>query len=121
MKSHTTVIPATLFLLSVPLNANVVQYDCNVLPEEAGFERNAVYDPEGWIQDGWFLQSIDVGQGTGGAYDGDYDAYHYDLTPFIGFPFFIEWRMMTDAPNSEVDVRNGGAFVVLVGGGPLPL
>ena len=105
-----------LVLLAGPARASVISYDGDVLPEDAGFTRFYVYDPERWLSGGWFFQHIDVGGGTGAPYDGDYDAYHHALSSFEGLPFFIEWRVLTDAPDSEVDGHNGGALMVLAGG-----
>ena len=114
-------IPLTLCISCSAADASIVKYECNTFPEELGFERIQVYDPEAWIEEGWLFQHIDVGGGTGGEYDGDYDVYERELVSFAGSPFFIEWRLVTDAPNSEVDVRNAGAAVILLGGGKVPL
>jgi hypothetical protein len=97
--------------------AAVVAYEGQVLPEDAGFSRVTQYDPVRWCEDGWFYQEIDVGGGTGEPYDGDYDDYRWPLADFVGAPYFVEWRMQTDAPDSEVDWHNGGAFMVSYGGG----
>lgn len=105
-------------VLTVPMlaDASAVMYEGNVFPEDAGFERFATYDPDRWIDDGWFVQEIEQGAGPGGPFGGERDTYHYDLPAFAGEPFFIEWRLLTDAPNSEVDGHNGAAILVLVGG-----
>jgi len=104
-------------LFFTPARSDVVSYEGETMPEEAGFVRFFIYDPERWIEDGWFFQSIDQGGGTGGPYDGDYDRYDYDVSGFAGLPFFVEWRLLTDAPDSEVDFHNGGAAVILNGPG----
>ena len=113
MRITAIVIVATL----VPLaRGDVVNYDGSVFPEQAGFERFPTYEPDRWIDDGWFVHHMDVGDGPGGPFGGERDYYHYDLSVFQGEPFFIEWRMITDAPDSEVDGHTGGALLVLVGG-----
>jgi len=96
--------------------AEVISYTGDVLPEEAGFEHEFVYDPARWVSGGWFFEEIDQGGGSGGPYDGDFDTQRFSLGSFAGSPFFIEWRMLTDAPDSEVDLHNGGAFLILAGG-----
>ncbi|MFQ5415258.1 MAG: hypothetical protein ACE5E6_12445 [Phycisphaerae bacterium] len=95
----------------------VILYEGNALPERVGFERIQVFDADRWVHAGRFFQQIDIGAGSGGPYDGEYDGYQMALRPFIATPFFTEWRMMTDAPDSEVDGNNGGARMIAVGGG----
>jgi len=110
-------LAAIAFAASQCSLADAVLYEGDVLPEDAGFTRVTYYDPERWLDDGWFFQRIDQGGGSGGPYDGDYDDYRWDIAPFSGSPFFLEWRLLTDAPNSEVDWHHGGAIVVVYGGG----
>ena len=69
-----------------------------------------------YLDSGWFIQRIT------GWYDppvmnaGDNDFYRAGLAQYTGAFFFVEWRMMSDAPAEEVDHHNGAALMVLVGG-----
>ncbi len=108
----------TFSMCHFTVRAAIVEYEGDVLPEEFGFsDRVVFYDPERWIEDGWFFQRIDIGQGAGEPWDGDVDFYKYSLSSFAGLPFFVEWRVMTDAPNADVDGRNGGAILTVAGSG----
>ena len=93
-----------------------VFFEGDCFPEELGFERTTHHRPDRWIDDGWFVQEIDVGDGDGSPYSGELDTYLYDLGPYTGEPFYVEWRMITDAPNEEIDAHSGGANMILVGG-----
>jgi hypothetical protein len=99
------------------VRANFISYEGSQFPETEGFTREVQYDPVRWTADGWFYQEIDVGGGTGQPYDGDLDLYRQSLAAFPDTSFVLEWRMLTDAPDSEVDWHNGGAAIILVGGG----
>ena len=44
----------------------VVYFEGDCFPEELGFERITLHDPERWIEDGWFVQEIRVGDGPDG-------------------------------------------------------
>jgi hypothetical protein len=111
-----TVLAIVLCLVTSESRGSV-SYEGYGLPEEMGFTRVTQYDPERWTEEGFFYQQIDVGGGTGQPYDGDYDDYRWPLSSYVGAPFFAEWRVETNAPDSEVDWHNGGAFVVAYGGG----
>ena len=111
--------PAIKFSLVLPClvsSAAVVEYEGEVFPEEVGFEREIRYDPERWIDEGWLFQHV-VARGNGGPFEGDNDSYRYSLSSFAELPFFVEWRVITDAPNSEVDGNNGGAILAVAGSG----
>ena len=47
---------------------------------------------------------------------GDSDFYRAGLAQYAGVRFFLEWRIMSDAPAAEVDHHNGAALMVMVGG-----
>ena len=93
-----------------------VFFEGDCFPEDLGFERQIHQDPVRWIDDGWFVQEIDVGEGDGSPFSGDHDTYVLDIGLYTGEPFYVEWRMITDAPNEEIDTHNGGAKMILVGG-----
>lgn len=106
---------APVVLFTFPARASVIEYDGDLFPEDAGFERVGTYDVDRWLSEGWFHQYVELGQWAPPP-NGEYDFYDYDLPSFVGSPFFIEWRMISDAPASEVDHQNGASLVVLVGG-----
>ena len=106
----------TTVLLCPPLGtASVITYDGDVFPEEAGFDRVSSFDVDRSLTDGWFNHHVELGVWGPPPY-GEKDYYNFDLPSFAGSPFFIEWRMISDAPDSEVNQQNGGSLVVLVGG-----
>ena len=74
----------------------VIWYEGDVFPEDFGFERVVHYDPERWIDNGWFFQEIGVGGGTGEPYSGDYDDYRWPLSSFAGSPS----KMPSSSPSS---------------------
>ena len=101
--------------LTWPTWGSVITYDANVFPEVAGFTRAGTQDADRWLSDGWLHQRVDLGVWDPPPY-GESDYYRHDVASFMDAPFFIEWRMISDAPASEVDHQNGGSLVVLVGG-----
>lgn len=107
-------LTVTLFaVMPISADAALLSYEGDIFPEDMGFERFHIYEPERWIDDGWFFQHIDADGASGGPYDGDYDRYEHDLSAFVGDPFFVEWCLMSDAPDSEVHFHNGGARMIL--------
>ena len=117
MQTRTLLVLFCLSASTVALaDAAPVFFEGDCFPEEIGFERFEWHKPDRWNDDGWLIQEIEVGDGSGGPYDGQGDTYHYDLGAYAGSPFFIEWRMITNAPEEEIDPNNGAAGVILVGG-----
>ncbi len=77
------------------------RYDCDVLPEEAGFTRDGTFDAERWIDDGWFYQDI---RGYGeGWHNGQFDGYRQPLAKYAGTDrFAAEWVMQSNGSGAEV-------------------
>ena len=103
------------FLCASVAYAGVVAYEGNAFPEDCGFQRVGTFDVDRWVNHGWFGHYVERGNWEPLPY-GEDDYYDFGLASFMGAPFFIEWRMISDAPDSEVDQQNGAAIVVLVGG-----
>ena len=97
-------------------SASTVSYEGQVFPEDAGFERAGTFDADRWLADGWFLHHVDLGEWPPPPY-GEQDFYRRDLADYVASPFFAEWRILSDAPDSEVDQQNGAALIVFTGGG----
>jgi len=92
-------------LLGLTGNRAVVVYECDVLPESAGWEREIAGTPgaEREIADGWFVQTVDLPNGWTGP-DGDFDGYRVTLSAFAAADtFFVEWRAITDNPGWLLD------------------
>lgn len=105
-------------LLATYSHAQTFSYEADLFPEEVGFERVGTMDAERWIDGGWLFQDIDVGMWGGGPHEGEQDFYALYLAQFVGETFFIEWRVETDAPASEINGTRG-AVAVLEGSGIL--
>jgi hypothetical protein len=93
----------------------VSAYEGTAFPEDAGFTRAGTQDADRWVADGCLHQYVKLGIWEPPPY-GESDYYRYELSSFAERPFFIEWRMVSDAPSSEVDHQNGASLVVLVAG-----
>jgi len=92
-------------LLSLNGSPSVVAYECDVLPEFAGWERELAGTPgaEREIADGWLVQMVDLPVGWTGP-DGDFDGYRVALSAFADADaFFVEWRAITDNPGWLLD------------------
>lgn len=109
-------VTLALALLAAPqaASADVVSYEGDVFPEDQGWERLGTFDADRWLVDGWLVQEVDLG-----VWDplpgGEQDYYRGLIPQFAGAPFFIEWRVVTDAPRTEIDGVGGSALAVAGG------
>jgi hypothetical protein len=111
------VILISLLALTTPGSGNVETYEGNVLPEDAGWERVGSFDADRWNDDGWFFQYVELG-----IWDpppiGETDVYRRPIPEFAGERvFFVEWRVETGAPSSDIDPSVNGTPVVLSAAG----
>ncbi len=92
--------------------AQDVRYECDVLPEEAGFLRNErVFPCDRWIADGILVQECEIVR-QGPPREGEDDSYRHDLGVYAGADRWrIEWRVKSDALESEIG-GVGGAHLV---------
>ena len=83
--------------------AGVFTYECEAVPEDAGWEIVAFYcTPEVSIQNDHLVQAVQVG-GCHPPPNGDQESLSRSLVDFDGSPtFFIEWRVETDGDRSEI-------------------
>ena len=109
------VVHAVLLAIPAAVNAGVISFEGDVFPEDFGFTRAGTFDAERWLDDGWFFHHVELGEWAPPPM-GEQDFYNHALSAFVQSAFFIEWRMMSDAPNSEVFWQNGASLMVLVGG-----
>jgi hypothetical protein len=60
---HTKIaLTVTLFaVMPIPADAALISYEGDIFPEEMGFERSQSYDPDRWIEDGWFVPEMGLG------------------------------------------------------------
>jgi len=105
-----------LFCTSRAPNAGVTCYEGNVFPEEVEWMRQGSGTALRWLEGSWFVQEIRAWYDPPVMTGGDHDSYLAHLSAYAGAPFFAEWRMMSDAPASEVDHHNGAALLTMVGG-----
>ena len=91
-------------------------YEGNEFPPPIDWTRQGSETADRSLDDGWFNQEIVGWYEPPVMHGGDHDSYLGHLAAYQGYPFFLEWRMMSDAPVEEVDHSNGAALVVLVGG-----
>jgi hypothetical protein len=95
--------------------AGVATYEGDVFPEFVGWERVGTFDADRSIVDGWLVIEVDLGLWAPLPY-GELDAYKRGIAEFAGQTFFLEWRCITDAPNSEI-YGTGGSIINAWGGG----
>lgn len=102
-----------LFLLTPFAIGSVVRYEGDRFPEEAGW---VVFDrycqPTEWIEAGEFCQQLVVCPGQQPP-RGQRAVYERSLAEFEGTPtFFVEWRVHTDAPRSEIPWGGGARLAI---------
>ena len=111
------VILVSLLTLTTLAYGKVETYEANVLPEQADWERVGSFDTDRWIDDGWFFQHVELGV-WGPPPIGEADFCRRPIPEFAGERvFFVEWRVETDAPSSDIDPRVNGTPVVLSASG----
>src|SRR5262245_27266343 len=82
----------------------VGSYEGDAFPELAtpAWERDIQCMPERWLDSGWLVESVEVGQ-CGPPPGGDRERYLRSLADMAGTPtFFVEWRMVTDGHRDEI-------------------
>ena len=94
-----------------------IDYTGDVFPEEIGWERVGTFDADRWLDNGWLYQHVQLGDWAPPP-GGEQDFYQRALADFAGERFFIEWRVVTDAPATEID-GVGGSSLSASGGGIL--
>ena len=105
MKRVASLLP---IVFATVANAQVVSYEADVFPETVGWERVGGGDAVRSVEDGFFVQFVDV--------PGALDAYQRSLADFADEQaFFIEWRVETDAPSVILD-SSGTPVAVLAFG-----
>ncbi|TWT42408.1 hypothetical protein RAS1_35400 [Phycisphaerae bacterium RAS1] len=89
----------------------VFLYECAEPPVAAGWDVIQVWcDPAQWVEASWFNQRLELCPGYPPP-NGQTASYRRGLADFVGAPaFFVEWRVQTDAPRSEI-VWGGGAIL----------
>ena len=92
-------------------------FEGDAFPEDVGWVRGGTFDADRFLQDGWFIQQVDLGVWEPPP-GGEQDSYTHSLGQFIGAAALsVEWRVATDAPRTEINGVGGGAFVLT--GGPV--
>ncbi len=117
---RTTLLIAGLLSFSVWAAAaypQVITYEANlVFPEDhqTPWERVGTFDADRSLDQGWLTIDVDLGiwEPLPG---GEQDAYKRWISEFAGRPFFLEWRCVSDAPNTEIP-GVGGSGINAVGG-----
>jgi len=91
-----------LFTLAGSLHGQIVSYECNSFPEQFGFERvKRPAPPDRWLEDGLFFLHCEVVYPE--RCEGEDEFYRWNLKAFSGVPrFFVQWRVITDGPRSEI-------------------
>ncbi len=93
--------------LGVPAPAQVITYEGNVFPEQAGWQRLRSA-PERNLEDGWLIEWLPRPA---------QDFYRYNIggmTSLVG-RFFVEWRAVTDNPSWLIDEWQVPAVVSAAG------
>ncbi len=120
MRSNRIRLKATWLLLgavAAPGFAQVVLWEGTFLPEVEGWERVGSFDADRWIDDGWFFHYVELGV-WGPPPIGEADFYRRSIDSFAGEQaFFIEWRVESGAPSSDIDPEVNGTPVVLAASG----
>ncbi len=105
----------TVFLVAGVVGAQVATYEGNVFPEEEDWLRVGTFDADRTLVDGSLVISVDLGVWEP-LPGGEQDFYKRWIPEFVGPSFFVQWRCMTDAPQSEIP-GVGGSAINSVGGG----
>ncbi len=117
----------TALCLAFPASvlAEVVVFEGNALPETLGWERAGSADADRWLdpasggdlEGDWFCHYCDLGVWAPGPI-GETDFYRMSVAPFAGAdPWFIEWRVATDAPPVILDTQGTPVAVSAYGNG----
>jgi hypothetical protein len=90
-------------LSAVPLRGQVFSWEANSFPNDAGWEQVSQFcEPETWIEDGWYVQDVDM-DACPDETEGAADSYRRYLLEFLGTPtFFVEWEVEGDGDQSEI-------------------
>jgi len=95
--------------MSVAAPGQVITYNGDVFPESVGWERVGTFDADRSLVDGQLVIDVDLG-----VWDplpgGEQDFYKRSIAEFAGEPFFLEWRCVTNAPNTEIGGVGGSAI-----------
>jgi len=102
----------SLSILVAGANAGIVAYEGDAFPEAVGWTRVGTMDADRSLDNGWFVQSVDLGVWAP-LPGGEQDQYNRSLAEFAGTRgFFAEWRVQTDGPRSEIDGVAPASFVL---------
>lgn len=109
----------SMLAINLTARAQVFTYEAETFPDEGGFDLLQIFcDPQLSVEGGWFLLSVDLCEG----YDppgGQGVGYRRSLDEFLGeSEFFIQWRVETDADQSEIP-WGGGAGIATGSIGPV--
>jgi hypothetical protein len=99
--------------------AQVIVYEGDVYPEETGWERRPLGNPQGErsLEGGWFIQTVRLPAGWPEP-TGEFDFYRMPLTTFAGADaFFVEWRAVTDNPSWLLSLNAVPTVVSAAGSG----
>ena len=116
---------ALLLLSPVAASAEVVVVEGDAFPETLGWERVGTADADRWLdpatggnlEGDWFCHYCDLGEWAPGPM-GEMDFYNVSTAPFTGAdPWFMEWRVTTDAPSWILDSNSIPVVVSAAGNG----
>ena len=112
-------ISVAIVLVGTPqLWADIFAYEATVFPDQAGFDVvQIVCQPALSVNGGFFIQHVELCEGFPPP-GGQEAAYRRLLDDFIGEEdFFVEWRVESDADQSELPWGGGGALAAGSQGG----
>ncbi len=111
-------LAALLLLGGARCVADVVSYECDSFPVEAGWYVGQNWcETVEWVSDGKFCQRVAFCEGYDPP-EGQQSSYRHLLDEFIGTPrFFVEWRIETTGARSELPFTAPASFVSHNGGG----
>lgn len=103
------------WVLATAAPAQVITYEGNVFPEDHQdpWERTGTFDADRSLMGGSLIIEVDLGDWEPPP-GGEQDFYKRSIPEFAGQPFFVEWRCMSDAPNTEIP-GTGGSVLNAVG------
>jgi hypothetical protein len=95
--------------------ADVITYEGDTFPEdhEDPWERTGTLDADRSLRGGWLIIDVDLGDWEPPP-GGEQDFYKRWGPKSPGEPFFVEWRCISDAPNTEIP-GTGGSVLNAVG------